>query len=190
MPRTSVYPDWVRDLCPPGHSVKKSGNKYYLYETKSVYVPGKKNPQPHSTYVGVITPEGIKYSSRRVVNTEEHPEWYEYGFTCCLFDRCYPILLKEFRTKEMTEAVMLNVFRQLSPRSYVLKDKKISPPEELHVCICNQIKKIEEKLKIKFDDFEVLKDIHILELNGKRIITAVSDEQKKLIDQLGADIYA
>ena len=69
MPRVSVYPDWVKDLCPPGHSVKKNGNKYYLYETKSVYVPGKKNPQPQSRYVGVITPEGVRYSSRRVVNT-------------------------------------------------------------------------------------------------------------------------
>ena len=190
MPRVSVYPDWVKDLCPPGHSVKKNGNKYYLYETKSVYVPGKKNPQPQSRYVGVITPEGVRYSSRRVLNTEEHPEWYEYGFSRCLYEKCYSFLFKDFKSEEMTEAVTLNLFRQLSPRSYVLKNKEISPPEELHVCICNQIKKIEEKLKIKFSDYDVLKDIHILELNGKRIITAVSDEQKKLVDQLGMDIYA
>lgn len=189
MPRVSVYPSWVKDMCPPGHSVKKNGNKYYLYETKSVYVPGRKNPQPQSKYVGVITPEGIRYSSRRVVNTEEHPEWYEYGFTHCLYDRCYSILLKDFKSKEMTEEVTLNVFLQLSPRSYALKDKKISSAEELHVCVCNQIKKIEEKLKIQFSEYESLKDIHILELNGKRIITAVSDEQKKLIDQLEANIY-
>ncbi len=189
MPRVSVYPDWVKDLCPPGHSVKRIGNKFYLYETKSVYVPGKKNPQPKSKYVGVITPDGIRYSSRRVVNTEEHPEWYEYGFTHCLYDRCCSVLLKDFRSMEMTEAVTLNVIRQLSPRSYVLKDKTISSPEELHICVCNQIKKIEDKLKIQFSDYESLKDIHVLDLNGKKIITAVNEEQKKLIDQLGVNIY-
>lgn len=190
MPRISVYPDWVKELCPPGHSVKRNGNNYYLYETRSVYVPGKKNPQPQSRYVGVITPEGIRYSSRRVVNTEEHPEWYEYGFTYCLYEHCYKALLKDFKSDKMANAVMLNVIRQLSPRSYVLKDKEIESPENLHICICNQIKKLESTLKIRFGDYEILKDIHILELNGKKIITAVSDGQKKLIDQLGADIYA
>lgn len=190
MPRVPVYPAWVRELCPPGHSLKRKGDNYYLYETKSVYVPGKKNPQPRSKYVGVITREGIRYSSRRVVNTDEHPEWYEYGFTYCFYEQCFKVLLKEFKANELAEEVTLNVFQQLSPKSYALKDKVITAPEELHVCVCNQMRKIEDKLKISFSDYECLKDIHILELNGKKIITAVSDEQKKLIDQLGVDVYA
>lgn len=103
---------------------------------------------------------------------------------------CRSFLVKEFRSEELGEAVALNVIKQLSPKSYVIKDKTLPSPEELHVCICNQIRKIEEKNRIRFDDFTVLKDIHILELNGRKIVTAVNDEQKKMLDQLGVDVYA
>ena len=190
MPRKTVYPDWVNKQCPPGHTAKRVGDKYYLYETTSIKVEGKKNPQPQSKYAGVITPEGIRWSSRRIVDTDDHPEWYEYGFTRCFYDMCRSFLVKEFRSEELGEAVALNVIKQLSPKSYVIKDKTLPSPEELHVCICNQIRKIEEKNRIRFDDFAALKDIHILELNGRKIITAVNDEQKKMLDQLGVDVYA
>ena len=189
MPRTAVYPPWVREKVPPGHTVKKVGKKYYLYETKSHYVKGKKNPQPVNKYVGVITEEGIRYSSRRVVDTELHPEWFEYGFSRCMYDHCFSVLLKEFKKNELTESITLNVIKQLSPRSYLLKGKEIPSPEELHVCICNQIRKIEEKKKIQFDDYQILKDVLLIELDGKRIITAVNDEQKKLAETLEVDIY-
>ncbi len=190
MPRKTVYPQWVRDYCQPGQSVKKVGDKYYLYETTSVKKDGFKNPQPQSKYIGVITPEGIRYSSRRVVNTEVHPEWYEYGFTRCIYDLCYEVLIKEFRKKELAESVLLNIIRQLSPRSYRLKDKVIPDPEDLHICICNQIKKIEEKKKIQFDELIILKDVLLIELDGRKIITAANDVQTELSRKLGVNLYA
>ena len=189
MPRTAVYPQWVSDQVKPGYTAKRNGNQYYLYKTKSVYVPGKKNPQPKSKYVGVITPEGIRYSSRRVVDTESHPEWYEYGFSHCFYDLCYGVLIKEFKTPDLTDAVVLNVIRQLSPRSYLLLNKTVSSPEELHICVCSQIRKVEEKKKIRFDDYAILKDIHLIEIDGKRIITAAGEEQKMLAGKLGVDLY-
>lgn len=190
MPRKTVYPQWVRDYCKPGQSVKKVGEKYYLYETTSVKKEGMKNPQPQSKYIGVITKDGIRCSSRRVINTEIHPEWYEYGFSKCVFDLCFEVIIKEFKKKELTEAIVLNIIQQLSPRSYVLKGKEIPDPEELHVCICNQIRKIEEKKKIRFEELGSLKDIHLIELDGRIIITAASDEQIRLGEKLGVNLYA
>lgn len=189
MPRSTVYPQWVRDQVPPGHTVKKNGNQYYLYKTKSVYVPGKKNPQPQSKYVGVITENGIRYSSRRKVDTESYPEWYEYGFSRCFYNLCFSVLIKEFRNQEITEAVVMNVIKQLSPHSYLLKDREVPSAEEMKICICNQIRKIEEKKGILFKDYEALKDIHMIEIEGRRIITAVHDDQRKMAEKLGVNIY-
>ena len=189
MPRVAVYPQWVRDQVPPGHSVKRNGNQYYLYKTKSVYVPGKKNPQPESKYVGVITKEGIRYSSRHVVDTDIHPEWFEYGFSKCVYDMCFDVLIKDFKTQELTEEVVLNVIRQLSPRSFLLRGKTIASAEELHICICNQIKKIETKKKIRFEDLAILKDILLIEMDERKIITAANDDQEELIKRLEVNLY-
>jgi hypothetical protein len=99
------------------------------------------------------------------------------------------VLIKEFKTPDLTDAVVLNVIRQLSPRSYLLLNKTVSSPEELHICVCNQIRKVEEKKKIRFDDYAILKDIHLIEIDGKRIITAAGEEQKMLAGKLGVDLY-
>lgn len=189
MPRKAVYPQWVRDQIKSGQSAKKVGDQYYLYETTSINVKGKKNPQPKSKYIGVITPDGIRYSSRKKVDIDDHPEWYEYGLSRCIYDICFKTLRKEFSTDDLTAEVVLNIIKKLSPKSYLLKDRTVTDPKELHVCICNQLKKVEEKNKFKFEDLQILKDIHVLEISGRRIITAVSEEQQKLIESLGVNIY-
>lgn len=50
-----VYPDWVQQYRTKGKTVKKKGDKYYLYSRTSKRVPGKKYPQPVDTYIGIIT---------------------------------------------------------------------------------------------------------------------------------------
>ena len=62
-----VYPDWVQKQKTTGTTVKKVGNNYYLYKHSSKRVPGKKNPVPVDTYIGKITPEGVKKSGSKKV---------------------------------------------------------------------------------------------------------------------------
>ncbi len=50
MPKTGkTYPDWVQEYRVRGTTVKKKGEKYYLYKRTSRRVPGKKYPQPVDT---------------------------------------------------------------------------------------------------------------------------------------------
>ena len=65
MPATS-YPEWVTSQRPKGHSVKKVGNKYYLYKHTSRRVPGKKYPRSVDKYVGIITENEIVYSNVKI----------------------------------------------------------------------------------------------------------------------------
>ena len=51
------YPEWVYKFKTKGTTVKKVGNRYYLYETTSKRVPGKKYPQPIEKYIGAIDEE-------------------------------------------------------------------------------------------------------------------------------------
>ena len=61
----TVYPEWVRKYREKGYSIKKSGERYYLYRHSSRRVEGKKYPQAKDTYVGVITPDGIIYAKNK-----------------------------------------------------------------------------------------------------------------------------
>lgn len=81
MPKTGkVYPDWVQEYRTRGTTVKKKGEKYYLYKRTSKRVPGKKYPQPVDTYIGVITPEGVIRSDKKKV-TLTNASVKEFGFS-------------------------------------------------------------------------------------------------------------
>lgn len=65
MKRETVYPEWVQQYRTTGKTVKKVGDHFYLYQHTSKRVPGKKNPVPVDTYIGVITPDGIVEGKRK-----------------------------------------------------------------------------------------------------------------------------
>ena len=80
MPKTGkTYPDWVQEYRTRGTTVKKNGEKYYLYKRTSRRVPGKKYPQPVDTYIGVITPEGVLKSDKKKVTLTD-ASVKEFGF--------------------------------------------------------------------------------------------------------------
>ena len=81
MPKTGkTYPDWVQEYRTRGTTVKKNGEKYYLYKRTSRRVPGKKYPQPVDTYIGVITPEGVQKSDKKKVTLTD-ASVKEFGFS-------------------------------------------------------------------------------------------------------------
>ena len=187
MPRVKKYPQWVHDLCPPGHTAKLKDGKYYLYKTKCKYVPGK-NPQPVNTYVGRITKDGIVYSTRRRVDMKERPVWYEYGFSYTLYQLAFPILNQKFNDHEKTYEIILRIIKRYSQKSYLLKDIQIEDNNHLNVCISNQIKKIEETIGHSMEDLLILKDILVIEIDHQKIITSITEENRKLLEELEVTI--
>ena len=77
----TVYPEWVRKYREKGYSIKKSGERYYLYRHSSRRVEGKKYPQAKDTYVGVITPDGIIYAKNKLVPTGDEIRVREFGLS-------------------------------------------------------------------------------------------------------------
>lgn len=190
MPRKTVYPDWVRAKCPPGHSVKRKGDNYYLYKTKSVYVKGKKNPQPKSEYIGLITREGIQYSTKRRVDQSQKVQWHEYGFSCVMEHLGNQALTGVFTTEEMRQMVILNIITEYSEKSYLTAGMDITPAKEMGVCLCAQKKRIEEYSGMKIEDLLILKDIHLIEGKGIRMLTEPGQEASELLDELGVNLDA
>lgn len=83
----SKYPDWVNQFKTKGTSIKKVGDSYYLYSNTSIYVKGKKYPQPIQSFIGVITPDGVIETHKRKVSLT-NIEVFEYGFTTAILSLC------------------------------------------------------------------------------------------------------
>ena len=75
----TVYPEWVRQYRQKGYSIKRNGDRYYLYRHTSKRVEGKKYPQAKDTYVGVITPEGIIYAKSKLMPSGSEIHVREFG---------------------------------------------------------------------------------------------------------------
>lgn len=188
MPRKIVYPDWVRTQCPPGHSVKRKGDHYYLYKTQSVYVKGMTNPQPKSEYVGIITKEGIQYSTKKRVDQRQLVRWHEYGFSYVMEYLGNQALSGVFATEEMRRMVTLNIIAGYSEKSYLTAGVELTPAKEMGVCLCTQKKRIEEYAGKKIEDLLILRDIHLIEGKGIRMLTEPEHEASELLNELGVSL--
>lgn len=186
MPRVKKYPQWVHDLCPKGHTIKEKNGNYYLYKTTSKYRPGK-SPLPVSSYVGRITQEGIQYSSKKRFDTDIHPCWYEYGFSLAFYQTAFPVLKAAFKDEEKAKSVILRIICKYSPKSYLLKDQALS--ERKDVCLSNQEAVIEKKTGKSMEEFLKLRDILIIELPNRPIITAATDEEEALLKELEVTLH-
>jgi len=74
-------PEWVEKQKKQGFEIKKIGNGYYMYERKSRWDNQKgKSVKVSGDYIGVVTPDGIIPSKKRIDITK--PVFsLEYGAT-------------------------------------------------------------------------------------------------------------
>ena len=187
MPATEkIYPEWVQEYRTRGMTVKKKGESYYLYKRTSKRVPGKKYPQPVDTYVGLITPNGVVYSDKKKVALS-NIEVREYGFSKAVQELC-PAEWKKPLGKDW-ENVLNIILLKHSSESY-LKDKEgLKKESDFRYQFAAQSASLSRRLKNKYGvelkDLEVLKTIYLVRIEKNTVISAVSPEQRKLIDQLG-----
>ena len=178
-----TYPEWIKPHRKRGTTVKKVGNSYYLYKTKSVRVPGKKNPQPQSEYIGIITEDGVIPSSVKKLQTD-CVRVYEYGFSYVLRQKVLKRIACSEEERNREEEIFLCWIRQYSPTSYLLRNRELPAKEELSVSFSVRGKKYERLGGIKVEELLALQQIYLVEIGAKEMISERTEEQKKLLQKL------
>jgi len=181
------YPDWVNKYRSPGMAPKKVGDSYYLYKTTSVRVPGKKNPQPQSIYVGVITREGVIETNVKKVDTTT-VRVYEYGFSYATKKLLPKKMIKTLGDQNRADEVLRHIVSELSPTSYLLRKKELAAKDDLHTSISPYKKMFEKHLGMKLDELLPLKGIYLVEMGDQEFISEIPPECEELLIRLGVTI--
>jgi len=187
MPKTEKkYPDWVQNQRRKGTTVKEKGGKYYLYKRTSHRVEGKKYPQPVDTYIGVITPDGIIESTRRVVNVTDI-EVYEYGFTEAVMQLCPESWKKA--VGEDWEDYLKVIIKDRSENTYLLKDYTIKTKEEFRHNYGAQIGSLNKRMRVEtgtdLNELCLLKDIYLIYLEKGPVVSRITQKQRDFLENHG-----
>lgn len=189
MKRETVYPEWVQQYRTTGKTVKKVGDHFYLYQHTSKRVPGKKNPVPVDTYIGVITPDGIVEGKKKKVSTDSSVIVKEYGFSYAMM-KCCPDSWKKVAGDDY-EAKLKKVIRSRSKNSYLENTAEMDKVQDQTGSIASSLQRhLKEKYSLTLDELQILDTIYIVEISGKKFISDISDEQQKLLDKLQIGIEA
>lgn len=189
MPVTQkTYPEWVQKYRTRGKTVKKKGNTYYLYSRTSRRVPGKKYPQPVDTYIGIITPEGIIETKKKKVDLTDIEIW-EYGFSKAVSTLC-PEGWKD-PLGEDWEDVLNILICDWSQNSY-LKTEELRKKEDFRYQFNAQAASLSRRIfkehGIEIKSLEILKNVYLLKIDGKMVISKINPGQKELFDRFGVEL--
>jgi hypothetical protein len=185
----SKYPDWVNAFKEKGTSVKKVGNEYYLYRATSKRVPGKKNPQPVEKYIGAITKDGVVRTERRKISTDR-VRVYEYGMSYALQALLPEAFLINSHDKETLRFAFLHIVKQVSPKSYLLRDAELPTVSELHINLSLQHKRYERLAGIAIGDLLPLSGLYLVETKECDMLSEVTPEMREIFARLGVGIDA
>lgn len=182
-----VYPDWVQKQKTTGTTVKKVGNNYYLYKHSSKRVRGKKNPVPVDTYIGKITPDGIeKSNSKKVALNETEVIVKEYGFSKSVEILC-PAGWKEPLGENWREVLDFIIVRE-SPESYIPQVREVPAQLDPHIQLGAQKSALQRRMKkehgVDFKELRQLSTVYIVSVAGKKLVSKISEEQKRLVEKL------
>jgi hypothetical protein len=183
--KQKTYPEWVQKYRTQGKTVKKKGDAYYLYSRTSRRVEGKKYPQPVDTYIGIITPEGIIETNKKKVTLTDIEVW-EFGFSKAILSLC-PKGWKD-PLGEDWEDVLRILICDWSKNSY-LKVEGVKNKEDYRYQFNAQAASLNRRIYkehgVDLKNLEILKNIYLLKIDSRKVISKVSPEQKELLDRLG-----
>lgn len=190
MPKTGkTYPDWVQEYRTRGTTVKRKGEKYYLYKRTSRRVPGKKYPQPVDTYIGVITPEGVLKSDKKKVTLTD-ASVKEFGFSRAVEILC-PQSQKEPLGKAWQEVLDFIILRE-SAESYVATERGIVESLDPHIQYGAQkgslIRRMQKESGVDMKDLKNLSTIYLIYMDGNKIVSKISDKQQEILKQFHIDL--
>ncbi len=192
MPKTGkTYPDWVQEYRTRGTTVKKKGENYYLYKRTSRRVAGKKYPQPVDTYIGVITPEGVRRSDKKKVRLAD-ASVKEFGFSRAVEILC-PQSWKEPLGKEWREVLDFIILKE-SAESYILAERGTVEELDPHIQYGAQkgslIRRMQKESGADMRTLKSLSTIYLIYMDGNKIISRISDEQREVLARFQIDLEA
>lgn len=190
MPKTQkVYPDWVQEYRTRGTTVKKRGEKYYLYKRTSRRVPGKKYPQPVDTYIGVITPDGVIKSDRKKVTLTDAVV-KEFGFSKAVEILC-PQSWKEPLGKEWRKVLDFIILKE-SAESYISAEREAAEVLDPHIQYGAQksslLRRIQKESGASLKALKDLSTIYLIYMDGNKIISRISEEQWEILNRLHIEL--
>jgi hypothetical protein len=185
----SNYPDWVNAFKEKGTSIKKVGNKYYLYRATSRRAPGKKYPQPVEEYIGAITRDGVNRTKVRKISTDR-VRVYEYGMSRALESLLPEAFLINSHDRETLRFAFLHIVKRVSPRSYLLRGVELPELSELHVNLNMQIKRYERLAGVSMEDLRPLSELCLVETRECDMLSEVTPEMEEIFARLGVNINA
>lgn len=184
-----VYPDWVQAQKRKGTTIKKVGENYYLYKHSSKRVPGKKNPVPADTYIGVITPEGVVESKKKKLPLTSVEVW-EYGFSKAVWELCPGDWKKPLG--DDWEDVLAIILLKWSPHSFVAKGKEIRREEESHYQSAAQTASLSRRIfkahGVSVDELRMLESIYLVCMGKEEIVSAIRPEQEALLGKIAVNL--
>lgn len=185
MPKTEkIYPDWVQEYRTRGTTVKKKGEKYYLYKRTSRRVHGKKYPQPVDTYIGVITPEGILKSDKKKVTLTDATV-KEFGFSRAVEILC-PQSWKEPLGKNWRKVLDFIILKE-SAESYIATERGEVEALDPHIQYGAQksslIRRMQKESGADLKDLKYLSTIYLIYMDGNKIVSKISDGQWEIMER-------
>lgn len=190
MQRTEkVYPDWVQEYRTRGTTVKKKGEKYYLYKRTSRRVPGKKYPQPVDSYIGIITPEGIiKSNKKKITLTDATVK--EFGFSRAVEILC-PRSWKEPLGKEWMRVIDFIILKE-SAESYISAEREVPEILDPHIQYGAQkgslMRRIQKESGADLKGLKSLSTIYLIYMDGNKIISQISEQQHEILERFHIDL--
>lgn len=181
-----VYPEWVQKHREKGTTVKKVGNNYYLYKHSSKRVPGKKYPVPVDSYIGKITPEGVVKGDKQKVSTGGEAVVKEFGFSKAMEILC-PDGWKGPLGKDWEKTLDYIIVRE-SPESYLQKERAIKKELPPHIQLGAQksalLRRMSGEHGVSLKELKSLSTIYLIYMDGRKIISKISEEQQDVLDRL------
>ena len=186
----TVYPEWVRQYRQKGYSIKRNGDRYYLYRHTSKRVEGKKYPQAKDTYVGVITPEGIIYAKSKLMPSGSEIHVREFGLSKTLILAC-PDSWKAGVPSRWKDVLKRTIIRYVE-NSYLLDDDsfdKDTMSVQYAVQFTTLKRKIREQYGVDAKELDTLKTIFLVR-NGTKWpqLSYINPDHRALLDRLGVTL--
>ena len=189
MPATQkTYPEWVQKYRTRGKTVKKKGDSYYLYSRTSKRVAGRKYPQPVDTYIGIITPEGVIKTNKKKVDLTDIEVW-EYGFSKAVSYLC-PKGWKDPLGDDW-EDVLRILICDWSGNSYLRAEGARSKDDFRHqfnTQAASLSRRIYKEHGVDIKSLECLKNVYLLKIGEKKVVSKINPGQRELLDRLGVDL--
>lgn len=181
-----MYPEWVTAQKKKGQTIKKVGNRYYLYERTSKYVKGAKYPKTVDTYLGTLTPEGLIPAKTKKVSIQSAPAVREYGYSYSI-EQLLPEMWK-FKMGSDWRNILANLIIKNSPNSYLLDWDGYHPlpSEKLASARASLLKDLPVRLK----DLEPLLYVYLVQFQNQKAVSEMNEEQKELLEELGVKLEA